>query len=158
HRCKPFDGARFRGVLDMDAARAVTRFTAMRGGRTPWILRFPVGGPMNLFPLSVMTADAGVLADVGGRLLRRWLRGGFLGRCWLRGGLCGEAQGQTNWQEHKGRKNVLHTRLHAAAMGAPGDARRFGAPRARGMLVMTQRQGGVGMKLIMAMAAAAAVT
>jgi len=115
----------------MGAAGSVTRLTPMCGGRTPWILRFPVGRPVNLFPLSIMTTDAGVLADVGGRLLRRWLRGVFLRRCWLRGSLRGQAQNQTDRQEHKGRENVLHTRPRGVAIGAPGSA----TARACGMLV-----------------------
>ena len=106
----------------MQATGSVTRFTPVRGGRTPWILRFPVGRSVNLFPLGIMTTDAGVLAHIRGPLLRRWLRRVFLRRCWLRGGLCGEAQGQTNWQEHKGQKYVLHTRRREAAIHAPGTA------------------------------------
>jgi hypothetical protein len=120
----------------MGAAGSVTRFTPVPGGRTPWILRFPVGCPVNLFPLSIMTTDAGVLANVGGGLLRRWLRSVFLRRCWLRGSLRGQAQNQTDRQEHKGRENVLHTRPRAGAIGAPGSV----TARACGMLVATKRQ------------------
>ena len=81
----------------MGAARSVTRFAPMRGRRTPWILRFPVGCPVDLLPLSVVTADARVLTDVGGALLRRGRSRVFLSRRLLAGGLSGQSQHQTDW-------------------------------------------------------------
>ena len=103
----------------MCATGTVARLAPVCGRRTPWILRLAVGRAVDLLALRVVTADARVLTDIRGGLLRRRLRRGLLGRRGLSGGLRREPQGQTDWQEREGSQNVLHTKLRAGAICKP---------------------------------------